>query len=536
MISDRNEYFRFGSAAFADARELSAAGFFQQSPTSLLVGFSGGKPLWYHGAGGLLLTAGARSGKLRDILAYNLCAGIFSGGSLLALDMKGELAAISQDQTPDGKFCAYWNPLGLHGLPQNRLNPVSYIRQGSATLVSDVKVFTENMIPHSGSANGKYFEARARDIVEALILTLVEQNGTLTLPDLYRVVNLIPGNGEEWLDFAYAMHTSAFPLARRVEEEINQSRKDTSSGGFQGILGEVFKGFSCLSDPVLLDSVSPPYDFDCSALTDSAQRWQVYLMPPAEFVDAWAPVIKAIFVSAMITKSRAPSAPQQTWILDECAQLNNFPLVVKLFTYGAGIGIRPWAVFQSTDQMNALGPNAKNVITSSAALQIYFALREISSAKDVSTMLGTQTLEFNDTLQQGQSRLAKGRILQSLLTGEDPLAAGIAFNHYKQAEHHRSKQSRPLQTPDEVLNARPDSAFIFTDTVQHPILAQRQAYYAQSFMAGRFHPNPYHPPADRVRVTLGFGRSGWLNVRREAVPRRFAHFPQYAGGSWSIVR
>lgn len=536
MITERNEHYRFGSAAFADMRELSAAGFFRQSPTSLFVGFSEGKPLWYDGAGGLLLTAGARSGKLRDILAYNLCAGICTGGSLLVLDMKGELAAISQDQTKDAKFCAYWNPLGLHGLPQNRVNPVSYIRKGSPTLVSDVKVFTENMIPLSGSANGKYFEMRARDIVEALILTLVEQHGALTLPDLYRIINLIPGAGDNWLDFAYAMHTSAFPLARRVEEEINQSRKDTSTGGFQGILGEIFKAFSCLSDPVLLESVSPPYDFDCSALTDSSQRWQVYLMPPAEFVDAWAPVIKAIFVSAMIYKSRAPSAPQQTWILDECAQLNNFPLVVKLFTYGAGIGIRPWAVFQSTDQMNALGPNAKNVITSSAALQIYFALRKISSARDVSTMLGTQTLEFNDTLQQGQSRLAKSRILQSLLTGEDPLAAGIAFSHFKHAEAHRSKQMRPLQTPDEVMNAQPDTAFIFTDSLQHPILAQRKAYYAQSFMAGRFHPNPYHPPADRVRVTLSLGRSGWLHVRNETVPHRFAHYPQYASGQWSTFR
>lgn len=536
MISDRNEHFRFGSAAFADARELAAADFFRQTPTSLLIGFHGGKPIWYDGAGGLLLTAGARSGKLRDILAYNLCSGIYAGGSLVVLDMKGELAAISQDQTPDGKYCAYWNPLGLHGLPQNRVNPVSYIRHGSPTLVSDIKVFAENMIPLSGSANGKYFEMRARDILEALILTLVEKNGALTLPDLYRVVNLIPSNNEEWLDFAYAMHTSAFPLARRVEEEINQSRKDTSTGGFQGILGEVFKGVSCLSDPVLLESVSPPFDFDLSALTDSGRRWQVYLMPPAEFVDAWSPVIKAIFVSAMIYKARAPSAPQQTWILDEAAQLDNFPLVVKLFTYGAGIGIRPWAVFQSTDQMAALGPHAKNIVTSSAALQIYFALREISSARDVSTMLGTQTLEFDDTLQQGQSRLAKGRILQSLMTGEDPLAAGIAFGHYRHAEVHRSKQPRALQTPDEILNARPDTAFIFGDSLQHPILAQRKAYYAQPFMAGRFHPNPYHPPADKVRVTLSLGRSRWLHVRREAVPRSFAHFPQYASGQWSIVR
>lgn len=534
MVADPNELHRFGSASFADARSIAAAGLLRFSPTSLLIGFFEGKPLWYDGAGGLLLTAGARSGKLRDILAYNLCSGIYRGGSLLALDMKGELAAISQDQTPDKKFCAYWNPLGLHGLPQMRINPVSYITKSSPTLVSDVKVFTENMIPLSGSANAKYFEMRARDIVEAVILTLVQKNGSLTLPDLYATLNLIPGGGDDWLDFAYLMHSSGLPLAKRVEEEIARSRTD-STGGFQGILGEVFKSFSCLSDPVLMDSVSSPFDMELSALTDNNQLWQVYLMPPAEFVDAWAPVIKALFVAAMIYKSRAPSAPKQTWILDECAQLNNFPLVVKLFTYGAGIGIRPWAVFQSTDQMNALGPNAKNIITSSAALQIYFALREISSAKDVSTMLGTQTLYFNDTLQQGRDRLAKQRVLQSLLSGDDPFASGIAFGHYKQASTHRSQQMRPLQTPDEVLNAAPDTAFIFADSLQQPIKAQRKAYYSQKFMAGRFHPNPYHPPQGKVRVTLGMGRSKWLRVKSERVPTRFAHYPQYKSGTWSVV-
>lgn len=536
MIQDRNEHFRFGSAAFADMRELSDASFFRASPMALFIGFFQGRPLWYHGAGGLLLTAGARSGKLRDILAYNLCSGIYTGGSLLVLDMKGELAAISQDQTPDQKFCAYWNPLALHGLPQNRLNPVSYIRKGSPTLVSDVKVFTENMIPLSGSANGKYFEMRARDIVEAITLTLVEQNGTLTLGDLYRVINLIPVGGEEWLSFAYMMHRSEYPLARRVEAEIHRSRKEGTSGGFPGILGEIFKAFSCLSDPVLLASVSPPFDFDLSALTRGDQRWQVYLMPPAEFVDAWAPIIKAVFVSATIYKSRAPKAPQQTWVLDECAQLNNFPLVVKLFTYGAGIGIRPWAVFQSTEQMNALGTNAKNIITSSAALQIYFALREISSARDVSTMLGTQTLEYDDMLQQGQNRLAKSRMLQSLFAEDDPVSAGLALRYYTLASEHRSKQMRPLQTPDEVLNAAPNSAFIFADSVPHPIYAERKAYFAQSFMAGRFHPNPYHPPQDRVRIAGGLGTNRWLHVRKEPVPKRYAHYPQYVSGQWSVLR
>lgn len=151
-------------------------------------------------------------------------------------------------------------------------------------------------------------------------------------------------------------------------------------------------------------------------------------------------------------------------------------------------------------------------------------------------MLGTQTLYFNDTLQQGRDKLAKQRVLQSLLSGDDPFQSGIAFGHYKQASTHRSQQMRPLQTPDEVLNAAPDTAFIFADNLQQPIKAQRKAYYSQKFMAGRFHPNPYHPPQGKVRVTLGLGRQKWLHVKHQRVPKRFAHYPQYQSGTWSVVR
>ena len=126
-IMHQNEHNRFGSAEFCNERDLNRAGMLKQRPHSLLVGFIDGKPIWYGGAGGLLLTAGARGGKLRDLLSYNLCAGIHSP-SMLVLDMKGELAAISQDQTPDRKHCIYWNPAALHGLPQHRINPVDYVR------------------------------------------------------------------------------------------------------------------------------------------------------------------------------------------------------------------------------------------------------------------------------------------------------------------------------------------------------------------------------------------------------------------------
>lgn len=522
----------YGSASFSTERDIARAGWFTQQPNSIFTGFFGKRCLWYSGRGGVLLTAGARGGKLKDLIAYFVCSGVYAH-SMLILDMKGELAAISRNQTPDGKFCIYWNPASLHGLPRHRINPVDYLRADSRTLVSDTKVLAENMIASSGSANSDFFEGRAREFLEAIVLTLVRLKGVLTLPDLYHALNLIPGGGDAWLDFAFEMAESGFPISKRIEEEIASSRDD-STGGFRGILGELFKAFACLSDPTLLESVSPPFDFSMSQLCESDQAYQFYMMPPAEFVGAWGPVIKALFVAGMIYKARAPSAPQQTWILDECAQLGAFPLAVKLFTYGAGIGIRPYAVFQSANQMKALGPDAETIITSSAALRITFAVRDLETATTTSRMLGAQTLDYHDPKQRAQSRHAQQQAVQALMNGGDPFAAAMNLAHHGHAAELPSKRQRLLRTPDEVLNTPPNKMYLFSDELLHPVYADRRAYIDQAFMAGRYHPNPYHPPVDRVRVKTWLGHA-WRRVITEPVPLRFAHYPQYSNGYWSRI-
>ena len=532
MSDPFNEFNRFGSADFSSLYDLARAGMLRRKDNSLFIGFMGKRPLWYSGAGGVLLVAGARGGKLRDMLAYNLCAGICKG-PVVVLDMKGELAAISQNQTADRKFNIYWNPSKLHDLPQHRINPVDYINIDNPALVSEVKTFTKNMMPCSGSANGDYFELRAQEFLEGIILTLVRLKGSLTLCDLYHVINLIPGNTESWLDFAFEMSESGYPVSARIEEEIATSREN-SSNGFQGILGEIFKAFSCLSDPVLLDSVSPPFDFSFSEMCGE-QAYQVYFMPPAEYIDAWAPVIKALFVAGMIYKARKPQALQQTWLIDECAQLDKFPLVTKLFTYGAGIGIRPVAVFQSRFQMRALGPDAENIISSSAAMQIYFAIRDLETAQTISTKIGTQTLSFNHKQQQAQARHAKRQALYSLLNGEDALAAGLNYAHHNHTSRMRTEQQRLLRTPDEVLNTPQTKAYIFTDALPKPLYADRKPYYEQRFMAGRYHPNPYHPPLDKVPVKTWLGKRERAVVK-EPVPTKYVRYPQYKEGYWSYIK
>ncbi|WP_420331714.1 type IV secretory system conjugative DNA transfer family protein [Oceanicaulis alexandrii] len=527
-LPPNNERHRYGSARFTTEDEMARAGMFRKGPDSLFVGFLDGRSLYYSGAGGLITTAAARSGKLATVLAYNSCVSGL-GGAVVFLDVKGEISKLSQIQF---KPSFYWNPRRLHGLPYHRINPVDYIRWDSPSLVSDVKVFCENMIPLSGSPNSSYFELRAREFLEAVVLTIVKLDGVLTLPRLYHVLMLIPAGGDAWLDFAFEMSEAGFAVTKAVEEEIAAARGQ-DSGGFRGTMGELFKSFAPLSDPVLMEAVSPPYDMSLADLCGS-QACNLYLMPPAECLDIWGGVLKAFFVAAMIYKSRAPSAPRQTWILDEVGQLGRFPLIVKLFTYGAGIGIRPWAIFQSAEQMKVLGPNADTIISSSAGLRQYFAVRDDVSAARLSRQLGTETLEYDDRPQQAAARLAREEALHHLIGGGDPMAAALALSHHGEMETHRSQQQRWLRTMDEVIGTPNDRQFIFADGLSHPIYAERAPYWEQRAMAGRFLPNPFHPPHDRVRIKTMFGHD-WRRVITERVPSRYAHLPQYADGYWSYV-
>lgn len=523
----------FGSARFATEAEIRRAGMFQQTPNALFVGFYEGRPLWYDDMGGGVIIAGARSGKLRDVLGYNVCAGIHAG-SMFILDVKRELASISIDQTPDGKFCGYWNPAGYPGLPQDRVNPVDYAHADNPTLVSDLKMFAEQMVPPSGSSNGVFFEGRAREYMEAISLAIVQQDGVLTLPALYHAIKGISSSRDKWLNLAFEMSESKNEDLSDVEAEIADGQKN-ASGGFHGIIGELKKSVACLSDPTLRKSVSPPFTLSMDDLTKENQPWQFYMVPPAEFVRGWAPVLKAFFTSGRIYKGRAPWAPPQTWVLDECAQLGAFPALIDLFTIGAGLGIRPYAVFQSTKQMKALGPDAENIILSSAALRQFFGVRDLETATTLSRMLGTETLSYEDEMRSEQARHAQQKAMQTIIDGGDPLDAALSYDHASRQGGLSAKRGRSLMTPDEILNMPKDKQLLYVDGLPHPICADRRPYYEQRFMAGRYHPNPYYPPADRVRVKTLFGH-GWKKVVREPVPGEFAHYPQYHDGFWSKVR
>ena len=68
---------RFGSARFASRSEISGAGMYRQTATSMLCGFDGRAPLWFDIArGGVCLIAGSQGGKGASIIIPNALHGI----------------------------------------------------------------------------------------------------------------------------------------------------------------------------------------------------------------------------------------------------------------------------------------------------------------------------------------------------------------------------------------------------------------------------------------------------------------------------
>ncbi|MEL6416236.1 MAG: type IV secretory system conjugative DNA transfer family protein, partial [Pseudomonadota bacterium] len=264
MTRGDNAKNRFGSSRHATAADLEAAGLFEKHPHSIFVGFFEGRAVYFHGPAGMTLTAGARSGKLRDVLACNLLPGTCLQ-NIVMLDPKREGYAISANQTPDGKFVACWNPSGFEDAIQDRIDPLPTMTLSNPNLVSHIKVLWENLVAASNSNSGPYFEEMARVYGEALSLALCEMMGKLNLPDLYDTITMLPGGGDRWLDFAFQMSKSRFPQVIETEAAIAASREDTT-GGFRGIIGELTRAVACLSDPMLRASVSPPFTISLDAL------------------------------------------------------------------------------------------------------------------------------------------------------------------------------------------------------------------------------------------------------------------------------
>ena len=526
------EEFRFGSAGWATRADIEKAGLFKRRGPQ--IGFLDGQPLHLESDAPMITIGGAGSGKCRDVLAYVLCQ--LHVERLFVLDLRGELGAISiHNFAARGINAYFWNPMSLAGLPHDNCNPLDVLTLCSGRLVADAQMVAASLVPFSGGGEGKYFEQRARDWLANLMVHLVEEQGHVDFAMLSRLINSIEGDTESWLNESEKTLESKFPSVRRTVGEMLAKQADAPKE-FGAIMGTLYAGLSFLDDPALLASLENPR-FSLAALCAEGRPSSFFLNVPHEYVGILSPLLRCFFTSAMLYKSRKPDAPRITMLIDEAGQMGNFPALLHAFTFGRGAGIRAWAFFQDLSQIKRnYGVDALQSFIGSAQFRQFFGVRDFETAELISKMLGMETLEYVDPLQRERAKHGKVQALLGTLMGNNPFQSARDYKRFKAESEHRAKQTRRLMTPDEILAMPESRTILFISGLNlRPIYAEKYPYFDRVEMAGRYLPNPYHPPVDRVRVMTADGP----DIRRvivEPVPPEAANqFPQYREGHWSFV-
>jgi len=530
--------FRFGSSRFASSEKATDAGL-HHAETGLYLGFDDQHFICRSSQQApVLLLGGARSGKGNHIIPWLIDGAIHD--HVISMDWKGQNGAISQLQHDPNVRVINWAPRGSN-FPTHKINPVSYLVAESPTLVADTKLFTQSWIPLSGSKDGEFFQLSAQRWLEAVVVFYVERCGFMDLPGLTDIMAVFGSNTDKWKEFEFLMEEeSDYPFVRAIAQEILHLRnaENPNAGGFAGIKAELAKSFACMSDPQIRDVITPPYDFDFSELVlESAPRTQVNIMEMMEFAQTSAPIVKALYTSALIYKRRTFGARGQLWLLDEIGNIGKWPLAVELGTFGPGYGIRPVYVVQSTTQLDNLAPKAAQIIPNSCGTQTYKGVRDFSEAKRISDMLGTMTLQATDARKDDAAKDEMVRQAYLMATGQgDTIANAIEYAAQEDKLDLLTPMRRNLLTPAEIINLSENDCLLFMPgKLDAPMILSVPAYWTRKDLAGRYLGDPFHDRPGTVSISDGEGGAVTAEIISEDPPASRADLPQHSNGVWSYV-
>ena len=524
---------RFGNARWADADDLARAGLFRDE--GLPFGFYDDHLLRFDSDSPRVTIGGAGSGKLRDILGYVLC--LPCQMPMAVLDPRGELWDISVGTLAEQNIFGYsWDPYGV-GDVFHSINPLDHLKPDSRTLFPETVRLARTLLPLSKSANGKYFELTAQNILIALIVHEVRTTGSINFPRLYELIHMIESGLERWADVLEAMMESEIRFLRSAASVMIRRQQDTPKE-FGAVMGEIYAYTIWLSDKYVRDSLKGG-DASLQEMVNPSLNGghipRFHFKVPAAFMDQCASILRVFFDTIMILKSRHRGSPRVLLLMDEAAQLQKFDSLKSAFSYARGDGCVCWAIFQSTSQIEEhYGRAGIQTFLSSAAMRQFFGVRDITTANIVSQMCGYETLEYDDHGRQAEADHRMMGQINALLDGADPFETAQHMAHYGDASVRKSQMRAALIDPSDVLGMLEDEAITFLSGKNLPPIYHNKYPYYERLKAGQFYPNPNHPPIDRIQVKGSWGEKT-LPVRRVPVPANMRQFPQYQNGSMLVV-
>lgn len=467
-----------GDARFATTAEVRQSGLLGKQ--GILIGKLKNAYLSFDGQQFVLLAAPTRSGKGVGVVVPNL---LNWPDSVVVLDIKGENYELTASfRAQHGQKVFAFQPFEESGRT-HRYNPLGYVRSDSMLRVGDLQTIGGAFYPTTadddkGSDASKFWNEKARDFFVGLSLLVLE---TPELPKtLGEVLRQSSGKGKPVKEYLQEIIATRSRCAQPLTADC-VAALDRFLSNPENTLGNVLSTFNApltiFADP-LVDTATSDNDFDLDGLR--RHRTSIYLVIPPPKLPVAGVLVNLFFSQLVALNTRTLPADDPTLklqcllLMDEFTSMGRVPILSKGVAYIAGYNLRLLTIVQSMSQLAGVyGQSDAKTFAENHALQILFAPKDQSSAKEASEWLGTYTEKAESV---GRSRHIVG---SSNVTSSRNI----------------SDQSRALMMPQELRELGKDREIVMLENTK-PIVCEKLVYYTDPVLAPRVCPPPVVPRQD----------------------------------------
>ncbi|MEQ1930143.1 MAG: conjugal transfer protein TraG [Parvularculaceae bacterium] len=462
----------YGSARWADKKDIEEAGLFQES--GVFLGRWKGDYLRHDGPEHVMAFAPTRSGKGVGLVLPTLLSWT---GSAVIHDIKGENWALTSGWRSRFSHCLLFDPTNPNSA---RYNPLLEVRKGDQE-VRDVQNIADILVDPEGSLELRnHWQKTAHAFLTGVILHVLYAEKEKTLARVASFLSDPSRSVERSLSIMIATNhlgTKEAPRAHPLVAEAARNVLDMKENERSGVVSTAISYLTLYRDPIIA-RVTGACDWRVADLVDGANPSSLYLVVPPSDISRTKPLIRLILnqIGRRLTEDLEEKRHKVLMMLDEFPALGRLDFFESALAFMAGYGVRAYLIAQSLNQIEkAYGHN--NSILDNCHVRVAFAANDERTAKRISDALGTAT-ELRAQRNYAGHRLA-------------PWLSHVMVS--------RQETARPLLTPGEVMQL-PKGEAIAMVSGSPPIRAKKLRYYLDTNFLGRM-----RPPVDvRKRPSGGY--------------------------------
>jgi type IV secretion system protein VirD4 len=409
----------------------------------------------------IITIAGSRAGKGRSAIVPNL---ITYPGSILAIDPKGELAAITADWRAEvlNQRVFVLDPFGVAGRVAEdhggAFNPLTILTLDSPSLIEDAGLIADALIVLSPGARDPHWDESAKQFLEGVILHVATSPLYDGRRDLVSVYECLMEGLEELKDEMRENSAADFAVLALANAFFDKAETERS-----GVLSTLRRHIRFLGYGQM-KKVLRGHSFDLRDLKTG--RVTVYLSLPAMRMGTcsrWLRLFVNLALAAFEVEKRRPAYPVLL-CLDEFATLGPMKTLEDAAGQIAGLGCKLWPILQDLGQLEALYEKRWETFLGNAGVLQFFGNSDLRTLEWISKRLGQTTIHTTSQNQPGyDARAQQGVTGQSFSQSVHPLMTAEEISRFFGRDDKQLRQLiiRPTWSPMVLQRAYYDKHELF---------------------------------------------------------------------------